>query len=95
MWQPACAKVVDSIGSHPHMRTMGLFFGLLHLYMALRLLPPLEPWAQVLGAVMLAASLWLVPKGLRLPRAGQRTIMAPILSLTPTGSGTARPRAAG
>ena len=76
MWQPLPAKVVDSIGSRPHLGPMGLFFALLHLYIAVRLLPPLDPWAQVLGAAMLAASLALIPKGFRLPRAGQRTIMA-------------------
>jgi len=58
-----------------------LFFVLLHVYIAVRLLPPLAPWAQVLGAAMLAASLWLVPKGFRLPRAGARTIMARWIAL--------------
>ena len=60
---------------------MRLFFVLLHVYIAVRLLPPLAPWAQVLGAAMLAASLWLVPKGFRLPRAGARTIMARWIAL--------------
>ena len=55
---------------------MTLFFALLHLYIAVRLLPPLPLWAQVAGGLLVAVSLWLVPKGWWVPKAGPRTIMA-------------------
>src|SRR5690349_17364709 len=55
---------------------MPVFFAFLHLYIGVRLLPPLEPWAQAVGLAMLATSFWLVPKGWRIPRAGARKVMA-------------------
>src|SRR4051812_28349353 len=76
MWQRAPAKVVDSIGPRPHLRPMRLLLVLLHLYIAARLLPPLEPWIQALGGAMVAASLWLIPKGWWVPRASARKVMA-------------------
>ena len=51
-------------------------FALLHLYIAVRLLPPLEPWLQGLGLAMIAVSLWLVPKGWWVPQSSPRRIMA-------------------
>ena len=55
---------------------MRLTLALLHVYIALRLLPPLEPWAQAAGLGLIAASLWLVPKGWWVPQASPRRIMA-------------------
>ena len=55
---------------------MTLFFALLHLYIAVRLLPSLPLWAQVAGGLLIAVSLWLVPKGWWVPKAGPRKIMA-------------------
>jgi len=55
---------------------MPLFFTLLHVYVGLRLLPPLEPWAQAAGFALIAASLWLVPKGWWVPKASPRKVMA-------------------
>src|SRR5215216_743317 len=76
MWQPGFAKVVDSIGSRPHVASMRLLLVLLHLYVAARLLPPLETWAQAAGAAMVIASLWLIPKGWWVPKASPRKVMA-------------------
>ncbi len=55
---------------------MRLLLVLLHLYVAARLLPPLEPELQALGAAMVIASLWLIPKGWWVPTAGPRKVMA-------------------
>ncbi|HUQ29552.1 MAG TPA: metallophosphoesterase [Usitatibacter sp.] len=55
---------------------MRLLMVLLHLYIAARLLPPLDPWLQVPAAAMLIASLWLIPKGWGVPRASARKVMA-------------------
>jgi predicted MPP superfamily phosphohydrolase len=55
---------------------MRLLVVLLHLYIAARLLPPLEPWLQALGATMVMANLWLMPNGWWVPRASPRKVMA-------------------
>jgi predicted MPP superfamily phosphohydrolase len=55
---------------------MALFFALLHLYIAVRLVPALAPWAQVLAAALILTSLWLVPKGWWVPKSGPRMVMA-------------------
>src|SRR6185436_16384990 len=60
---------------------MRLLFTLLHLYIGVRLLPPLEPWAQAIGLAMLLASLWLIPKAWWIPKAGPRTVMARWISM--------------
>jgi predicted MPP superfamily phosphohydrolase len=55
---------------------MRILIVLLHLYIAARLLPPLEPWLQAVGAAMVIASLWLIPKGWWVPKASPRKVMA-------------------
>jgi predicted MPP superfamily phosphohydrolase len=60
---------------------MRLFLVLLHLYVAARLLPALQPWVQAIGIVFLGASLWLIPKGWGVPRAGPREVMARWISM--------------
>jgi len=55
---------------------MRLVLVLLHLYIAARLLPPLEPLAQAAGGLLIGASLWLVPKGWFVPQASPRRVMA-------------------
>ena len=55
---------------------MRLLLVLLHLYVAARLLPPLDPWLQAFGAVGVITSLWLIPKGWGVPRASPRKVMA-------------------
>jgi predicted MPP superfamily phosphohydrolase len=76
MGQRRLPKVVDSFGLRPHLHRMRALFVLLHLYIAVRLLPPLEPWAQMAGFALVAASLWLVPKGWRVPQSSPRKTMA-------------------
>jgi predicted MPP superfamily phosphohydrolase len=60
---------------------MRLFLAVLHLYIAVRLLPALSLPFQVVGAAMLVTSLWLVPKGWWVPNEGPRLVMARWISM--------------
>ena len=63
-------------------RPIALLLGLLHVYIGLRLLSPLDPVMQVAGAVALAVCFWFLPKGWEARRHGGRwTVLLPWLTM--------------
>jgi predicted MPP superfamily phosphohydrolase len=60
----------------PFPNRIAVVLALLHVYIGVRLLTPLDPAGQALGAAALAACFWLLPKGFRLGRAaGPRRVL--------------------